>query len=317
MTLVKTEFHRIRLFTPADVPAVTDLLNRSLVYDAFSEIWVHHKVVEDPDYDPSLAMVALDKGHIVGFGQAVVRSDRSACLKMVAVDPVHRRKGIARGLLDLLEQALTVRATGISVLYSRPNYFLPGLDPRYTPAVSLFLSRGYQRTGDGFNMSVDLTPESDLERHLAREIDARLPGLRLIRPALDQSEKVHAWLGTTGCSTAWQYQALHAFRLPLRGPGAQSGLILAEMDGMWVGFAAYDAVLPGWFGPEWVREDLRGRRIGLALLCEALRAMRADGYTRAEIGLVGPLPFYAKAVGAVVSRTWWFFRKDFPAPAHS
>lgn len=305
----------IRQLKETDVAGVADLLNRSLEFDRFSPSWVHHKAIGDPHYTPSLALVA-DKGRkVVGFVQGIVREDPEGthgCIKMMAVDPALRRRGIATALLDQVEEGLAERVREIRVLFSRPNYFLPGLDPRYTAAASLFLCRGYRQTGDGFNMGVDLTPGSGFDALLAeweKEWNARRGDVRLIRPQPHDGERLEKWLPETGVSFSWVYQASHAFRLADRGLAREPGLIIAELDGKWVAFAAYNAVLPGWFGPEWVCSDLRGRGIGKALLFEALRAIRDEGHVHAEICLVIPLPFYAKTANAVVTRTWWFLTK--------
>ena len=66
-----------------------------------------------------------------------------------------------------------------------------------------------------------------------------------------------------------------------------------------VGFACHDVTALGFFGPTGVDETMRGRGIGEALLVESLIAMRAAGYAYAIIGGVGPVEFYARAVGAV------------------
>lgn len=77
------------------------------------------------------------------------------------------------------------------------------------------------------------------------------------------------------------------------------GCLIAIIDGEIVGFACYDATARGFFGPTGVAENQRGKGIGAALLYHALAAMKAQGYAYAVIGGVGPVDFYAKAVGAV------------------
>src|SRR3990172_10027477 len=60
------------------------------------------------------------------------------------------------------------------------------------------------------------------------------------------------------------------------------------------GFAVYECTRRGYFGPTGVREDLRGRGIGTALLFGCLEAMFELGYAYAVIGGVGPAEFYEK-----------------------
>jgi len=77
------------------------------------------------------------------------------------------------------------------------------------------------------------------------------------------------------------------------------GCFIAVVDGELVGFACYDATARGFFGPTGVAENQRGKGIGAALLAHTLVAMKAQGYAYAVIGGVGPVEFYANAVGAV------------------
>jgi len=67
-----------------------------------------------------------------------------------------------------------------------------------------------------------------------------------------------------------------------------------------VGFACYDIVAKGMFGPEGVRPDYRGRQIGKALLLACMHAMANDGYAYAIISWAGPVEFYERTVGATV-----------------
>jgi predicted N-acetyltransferase YhbS len=66
------------------------------------------------------------------------------------------------------------------------------------------------------------------------------------------------------------------------------------------GFAAYEVSTRNYFGPTGVREELRGKGIGAALLFRCLHSMRELGYAYAIIGGVGPAAFYEKVCGAFV-----------------
>jgi GNAT superfamily N-acetyltransferase len=67
-----------------------------------------------------------------------------------------------------------------------------------------------------------------------------------------------------------------------------------------VGFAAYNATRPDFFGPTGVDESRRGRGIGRVLLLQCLEALANEGYGYAIIGGVGPAPFYEKVCGAFI-----------------
>ena len=67
-----------------------------------------------------------------------------------------------------------------------------------------------------------------------------------------------------------------------------------------VGFACYDTVAKGMFGPEAVQLDFRGCGIGKALLLACMHAMADDGYAYAVIAWAGPIEFYKQSVGASI-----------------
>ena len=67
-----------------------------------------------------------------------------------------------------------------------------------------------------------------------------------------------------------------------------------------LGFAAYDVVAKGIFGPIGVREDRRNAGIGAALLLTCCHRMAEDGYAYAVIGWAGPAQWYERTVGATI-----------------
>ncbi len=67
-----------------------------------------------------------------------------------------------------------------------------------------------------------------------------------------------------------------------------------------VGFGAYEATRPNFFGPTGVAENERKQGIGNALLVACLWGLREMGYAYGIIGGAGPVNFYEKAVGAAV-----------------
>jgi GNAT superfamily N-acetyltransferase len=67
-----------------------------------------------------------------------------------------------------------------------------------------------------------------------------------------------------------------------------------------VGFAAYECTRRGFFGPTGVRESMRGKGLGTALLLHSLWGLRELGYVYGIIGAAGPVEFYQRLVGAIV-----------------
>lgn len=114
-----------------------------------------------------------------------------------------------------------------------------------------------------------------------------------IRPALaPEMALVVDWV-RTHFSDNWASEVTVAFS---RRPVA---CLVAVSEGRLLGFACYDIVARGFFGPTGVHPDARGRGVGVALLAGALSALKADGYAYAVIGDAGPVDFYAGTVGAM------------------
>ena len=68
-----------------------------------------------------------------------------------------------------------------------------------------------------------------------------------------------------------------------------------------VGFGCYEATARDYFGPTGVREDMRGKGIGKAILLKCMTGLANLGYAYAIIGSAAAtaVEFYKKAVGAV------------------
>lgn len=131
----------------------------------------------------------------------------------------------------------------------------------------------------------EVKPDADLDRRLAEK------GVTIRRALAPELATIKAWIASR-FSPGWVSEAHVAFS---RDPNA---CLIAVQDGKLLGFACYDAIALGFFGPTGVDEAARGLGIGKALLVRTLLAMRERGYGYAAIGWAGPVDFYARAVGA-------------------
>lgn len=271
------------------------------------------KLLEDPAVDPSLWVAAWQDQELVGAAVGVLRPVPGAMrpaghIQFLAVAPGSRRRGVATQLLDELERRLWEKGAGsIRPFGAAPSYLWPGIDVHYTPAWCLFERRGYQLRSIEFNMAVDLT------RPLPAGADgaSRLAGMDATgtvvrRMEASDREALADWLERTW-GPNWAFEGLLALR---RSP--PSGFVAWQQDRI-VGFAVYDSTRPGWFGPMGVEPGLQGSGVGVELSACCLKAMAAQGYTRAEIAWAGPRCFYARKLGAVISRVW--ARMELPSPA--
>jgi len=118
---------------------------KALVKNVFSgflegDYW-DWKFKRNPDFDPSLVVVAEKDGAIVGCNHWLVRELRfSSKLKArtilgadIAVDTKHRRQGIGKSLLLFLRSSEAFKEKGAVLSYMFPNPDM--INPLYRPAV--------------------------------------------------------------------------------------------------------------------------------------------------------------------------------------
>jgi len=294
----------IRNADPSDLDACFALFADALVYDAFSRGLLREKLWPDR-WPPEMrggALVAEEQGRIVGCMQHVVRaSQRKAWIGLFAVASSHRRRGVARELFEHIRHLWPAETEEVEVLAIPGNYFSPGVDPRYTPALAWLEAEGFERFKDCVNMRASLARAFATVDDEAR-IRAAGVAVRRARPAdgtlLDAFFAEHF-------GPDWRYEASLALEVD---PPA---LHLAIEGDRVIAFAAHSTQNREWgfFGPMGTTPACRGRGVGRVLLCRCLNDLRAAGHASAVIPWVGPVSFYTRAVGAVVERVFWRFRR--------
>lgn len=295
----------IRTYSPDDLPQLVSFLNRNHEYDSFSDELLKEKLEGDPFWSAEKALICHDNGAIVGFMHGVVRDiygEKHGYIKLMAVDRSYRRKGVASSLFQQLETQFQKDNVGVIRMYDAPlNYFMPGVDPRYTEAVCFAMRMGFQRFGDSINMTVDLSRSNwDTE---AEEKSLASGGIEITRPSQDELEEVLDFV--KGDWLLWENEVRMAFA------DNPHSIYVARLDGNIKAFSAHNANNKGtgWFGPMGTHPDLRSKGIGTILLKRCLKDMKAMGHTKAIIPWVGPIAFYAHHVNARIDRLFWRYEK--------
>jgi len=288
----------LRCITLADSPALLGLWNEAAEHDQLSESLLNEKIWGDADFDSSLALVEEQESQIQAMAVAVCRQQKDGCtayVKLLATNPLKQRQGLATRLLAAIETRLkSLGAEQCRIGESAPNYLTPGVDLRYTQAIEFFSQGGFEPFSQACNMRVDLSARSPQE--VSQSDLGVIRATPLDVPAVKDFLLQH-W-------PSWWDEVQKAM---LNDPAT---LFIAYDGPAVVGFAAYDAnnLGTGWFGPMGTAPECRGRGIGVALLKECLADM-ATKYPTAIIPWVGPVDFYAKHVGATMSRSFQRFRK--------
>jgi len=293
-------------FEPSLIPATTRFLNKALDYDFFTENLLKDKTLDDPDYDADLCLLLQENEQPQAFAMGVVRrnirGEDIAYIKLLAVAPPRRRQGLASHLYHQLEQAFREQGADKVRVYDAPfNYFMPGIDPRYTEAIAFFERLGFKRFADTSNMNVDLMAR---DWGTKREEDALKKANIYIRRCHADDEKVlmafvDKWFDL------WRPEVE---RMLLNKPCSVH--LAFEEDEMiaFSGHSGNNAGMP-WFGPMGTHPEKRGRGVGGILLKRCLRDLKQEGYSRAIIPWVGPVSFYQYHAAARVDRIFWRYEK--------
>lgn len=270
---------RERIFGPEDAAP-----ERSLIYRAEDGAIIALSVLVPPD--PSSER---DEPGWCGF-------------RAFGVHPEHRKRGLAKALLDESLSLLgTMGGTVATMLATPPFYLQPGVDTRQTDFVIWLIRNGFEHVRTNFNMTVAL---GSLRLPTLDEIcrpDAA--GFSVRRASADDLPAFRKH-----CTSEWTYNWMRE-----ASQGAKhepSSLFLAEKEGEVVGFAAYETNQAlGCFGPTGVAPAHQGRGLGRRLLYATLIDMKALGRTRCEIGWIGPPEFYYRHAGAKLGPAFWEMKK--------
>jgi N-acetylglutamate synthase-like GNAT family acetyltransferase len=268
---------------------------------------LYEKTIGDPDFDSEMTLIAIEDGKILSFMQGLIRQIdpdlKRGYIKLFATDETKRRQGLATMLLKKIEATIKSQAVQtLRLLDSNPNYFQPGIDPRYTEAIAFAERNGFKRFADTSNLEVDLQNQefdtSTEEKQLANEKifirRASQADWPLVEKLITQHFK--AWL--TEIKSTYQNDPI--------------SLHIAEYKGQIEAFSAYDAnnLNTGWFGPMGTNPILRGKGIGGILLKRCLNDMKRQGHKVSIIPWVGPIPFYLHYANARLTRVFWRYEKE-------
>jgi len=280
-------------------------MNDNHEFDQFTGSLLQEKLESDPNWNPGKSLVCLDGERVVGFMMAVIRkvhNKRLGYIKLMAVEKAYRRRGIGTDLYKKLETALEKEKVEGIRFYDVPfNYFMPGIDPRYTPAVCFAQRLGFVQFGEAINMTVNLESEDWDNSDREEELEKR--GIIIDRPSKKDVDDVLQFVKTHW--ELWQHEVKMAFAYD------EPTIHVAWQNGEVKAFSAFEANNPGmgWFGPMGTHPDLRGLGIGSILLKRCLKDMKMMGYRKAIIPWVAPVAFYAHHAGAKIDRVFWRFEK--------
>jgi mycothiol synthase len=204
----------------------------------------------------------------------------TAWLVLIAVHPDRRREGRGRALVEACAtKARVAGAVDMHLGNAIPRYVWPGVDYRFTAALSLFETIGFEPYGAECNMAIATSCRADPP-----------PGVVIVRETGEGATALAAI-----CFPHWVDEVQ-------RGTVAGT-CFAARAGGATIGFACHSVNRRGWIGPMATDPDRQRGGVGRALLGALCEDLAAQGLDDVEIAWVGPIGFYAK-VGARVSRVF-------------
>ncbi|WP_326562303.1 GNAT family N-acetyltransferase [Micromonospora sp. NBC_01796] len=319
--------------TDDDVPSVVALCGEALdLPDDAAEAGVIVARLRDTTTLPGAPTRRRTVGFVAVVGSATVgvvlgsiahRDSSLGHVDLIAVHPTHRRRGIGRALLARIEGALSGLGAGEVLLAGNPpHYVWPGIDVRYTPAICAAMALGYQQENTAWNMTADLSYDESPALRSTESAEQRLAeqGITVRRAEPDDAAMLVgfaqetfgvAWGGEVADSIGRTGAGCHiAVRDRVDTAADSSSGTAGSPEVEVLGFAAYGSSRPSWFGPMGTAPAAQGLGIGGVLLRRCLADQRAAGHQRAEIGWVGPVPFYASNSGARIERVFFLYRKQ-------
>jgi mycothiol synthase len=302
----------IRQGWPDDIIAIARFLNKNWDFDTIDADLLNEKLNDDPYADPELCFTALLNGQPVGFLYCVRRTiggQENGYVKLMAVAAAYRRRKIGTLLYETAEKMLIAKGATHIRWYDVPlNYFMPGLDPRYTEAICFATKQGFKQSGEAINMLVDLTARdwttsSEEEVLKKKGVEVQRAGSEDI-PALKEL-----------IQKEWE---LWDFELDMAMKDDPPSVHIALINGSVKAFSMHNGNNKGtgWFGPMGTHPDARGLGVGSVLLKRCLADMRHQGHQHAVIPWVGPVAFYSHYADARINRVFWRMEKVVLANRH-
>ncbi len=295
----------------SDLPQLHALASAAMTLDKFSPDLLAQKLFYNPHpgRDEYQTLMAEISGRVVGMMQSVIRpSEAKAWLGLFAVAADCRRKRVARRMFDAT--LATWRGRGVQMadtLTIPTNYLLPGIDPRYTPAICFIESVGFVQRAAKANMCAYLDSEFDTRR---QETELQARGIEIRRAAPEDAPAIEQFFATY-FGEGWLAECRESMKVD---PPA---LHLAWRDGRIIAFSAHSSMNQEWgnFGPMGTADDARGMGLGQLLLHRCMADLKAAGHAISVIPWIGPYPFYSRFLNCHIERVFWQHRLDLTQPA--
>jgi len=297
---------------PGLAEAVRELINLTLRRDFVDRRFFRKITVEDPNFDPRLALACVEGGRVIAAALGVVRAKAPAqaveqqkeIAWVKALTAVPEARKALRELVGVLEDEFAREGRRqVRVSDYASWYLTPGVDLEYDWLLALLAQAGYRKVGEAVNYEVDMSAFYYPERVKALSSELSGCGIKFRKVSPAEGEVVGKWVEKK-FSSFWRTEVEMALA------SEDGGVLVAETGERILGFSAYGALRPDFFGPIGVDPGVRGRGIGTVLLFETLTLMRTEGVRVVTIPWTTHLTFYAQVPGICKVRPFAVLAKN-------
>ncbi|MFI5420856.1 MAG: GNAT family N-acetyltransferase, partial [Nitrososphaerales archaeon] len=227
-------------------------------------------------------------------------------IKIVVTSPQSRYRGFASLLYDRVVEEFKMRGVTEVRISDRGNWhFWPGVDLRYEDGLDFFEKRGFTKEVQELDYSYDLRSFFYPRRVLKLKeqlMNEEQINIRLAKQS--EKEDLGAWIEEK-FSIFWRNETEYAFYKE-----TPSVMIAKDRTGKILGFATYNGVAPGRFGPAGVDPVMRGKGLGTVLLFEAFQALKEEGKEEAIVHWTDLLFYYTQVPGLSGVRHYWIMHRE-------
>lgn len=315
---------RITPYQLAHAPSVIALWNQTLgeTFPLRARLF-QQQTAGDPNFAPADAAVAWEGEEAVGLVLTKTvrrpfptgeRAEGGGAISVLLVRPDRRNRGLGSDLLRWGEERLRANGVRRYRLGAGLEHTFPGVPATTPDARAFWEKRGYTFSYQTHDLIHDLRLYQRPPKVTAA-LEQAGPGV-VFGPCQPGEEEALLDFLTATFPGGWRYWT--AKRLQA---GDHAGLYLMREGGRVTGFAhiytgASRVIGPpifwsprlgrryGGLGPIGVASDVRGRGLGLGLLCRAVEHLRDQGVRRMAIDWTSLVEFYAQ-VGFGVWQTYW------------
>jgi len=289
----------LRSMEDSDVSDIVYGWNLSLPYDQISAERFKRVILGDANYEKDSCLIAVYAGKIIGFISAVAREGILGAdnkgrenekdhgyIKGLFVLDKYRRNGVASKLFD--ESIEYIKSKGksiVRILTYTGNYFFPGVDTRYEPAIKFFENKDFQRDYVINDVDIDTTDFQITDQHKNARQKMEKIGVHVedYDPSmLDEMRKFARKLDMI----SWFPEGWEDW---FRSKGNKVVALKGKEIVGWASFGVSGDI--GWFGPTGVLKDMRHNGIGSCILLESVLQMKNAGAKRV-IASWANTPFY-------------------------